>query len=203
MGRLGITLNSDLLRAIADKRLVEFVYKTALDRAFDNESALTMTIAKGLRGLFKKSYPVSSSSSIHQHVVYRDGDEKEDKLAWNASIPDKWIGVHGLRFVPDVLIRRTLNQPKDVLPIEIKLVKKLACSQAIATAIGQCVAYVGKYPRSILFVGVQRGLVKKGKFGLTDLLGKSGDEANLRCRLEKIGICLIFREVGVSAGASP
>jgi hypothetical protein len=30
--RLGTTLNSDLLRAIADKRLVEFVYKTGRTR---------------------------------------------------------------------------------------------------------------------------------------------------------------------------
>ena len=51
-----------------------------------------------------------------------------------------------------------------------------------------------------MFVGVQRGL-KKGKFGLTNLSAQSGDEATLRRKLDENGVCLIFREVGVSPGS--
>ena len=162
-----------------------------LDEAFAKERDLTKAIVSGLRRLFKESYPGSDSpkTKIHHHVTARQGDDPEDHRAWKAAMCDKWILVHGVRFVPDILIRPTLNPVTEVLPIEIKLVQKPSASQAVATAIGQCFAYSTRYPRSIVFVGVQRGQ-KKGKFGLTNLSAQSGDEATLRCKLDENGVCL-------------
>jgi hypothetical protein len=162
------------------------------DKPSESEQELTRTIGKALRSLFLASY--IPSASVHHHVVFRQGVDIEDQEAWTAAKPDKWIMLHGLRFVPDVLIRRTLLPTMDVLPVEIKLVTNLACSQAIATAIGQCFAYSIKHPHSILFVGIQRGLLR-GRYGLVNVLGQAGDEAVLLRRLADNGINLVFREV--------
>ena len=171
-----------------------------LDEFFAKERDLTKAIVHGLRRLFKEAYPDSHSlkTSIYHHVVARQGDDPEDRRAWTDALPDKWIRVYGVTFVPDILIRPTLNPVTEVLPIEIKFVRKPAASQAVATAIGQAFAYRTRYPRSIVFVGVQRGLMK-GTSGITNLSAQSGDEATLRRTLEENGIRLIFREVGIES----
>ncbi len=169
--------------------------------AFAREQDLTRAIAVGLRRLFVDFYGPASLSDIHHHVVYRQGDDERDHRAWTAAKPDKWITVHGLNFVPDVLIRRTLNPVTDVLPIEIKLVTTLACSQDVATAVGQALAYSVKYPQSIAFVGVRRGLTD-GTHALTNKAGQSRNEATLHRRLRGLGVSLLFREVDVVAGGS-
>ncbi len=131
-------------------------------------------------------------------MIARQGDEPEDHAAWKAAVLDKWILLHGVRFVPDVLIRPTLNPVTEVLPIEVKFVQKTSsASQCIAMAIGQGLAYTVRYPHSIVFVGVQRGLTK-GKFGLANLSAGAGDEAKLRRSLEEKGVHLILREVGIA-----
>ena len=124
-----------------------------LDESFAKERDLTKAIVHGLRRLFKEAYPDSHSlkTSIYHHVVARQGDDPEDRRAWTDALPDKWIRVYGVTFVPDILIRPTLNPVTKVLPIEIKFVRKPAASQAVATAIGQAFAYRTRYPRSIVF----------------------------------------------------
>ena len=103
-----------------------------------------------------------------------------------------------MRFVPDVLIRPTLDPVTEVLPIEIKFVQEASsASQCVATAIGQGFAYTVRYPRAIVFIGLQRGLTK-GKYGLADLSGRADDERKLRRSLEENGVHLIMREVGAS-----
>ena len=105
------------------------------------------------------------------------------------------LGALGVRFVPDVLIRPTLSPVTEVLPIEVKFLQKASsASQCVATAIGQG-AYTVRYPRSIVFVGVRRGLTK-GRFALANLSGVAGDEAKLRTLLDEKGVHLILREVG-------
>src|SRR4051812_47818797 len=89
-----------------------------LDRPCARERDLTRRVAHGLRDLFTARYPIDSAATVHHHVTFRQGRELEDRKAWTAAKPDKWITVHGLRFVPDILIRRTLKPVADVLPIE-------------------------------------------------------------------------------------
>ena len=169
----------------------------SLDEPFDRESDLTRAIVHGLRRLFAEFYGNgSTNAAIHHHVIARQGQESEDHLAWKAAVRDKWILLHGVRFVPDVLIRPTLSPVTEVLPIEVKFIQKASsASQCVATAIGQGLAYTVRYPRSIVFVGVQRGLTK-GRFALANLSGVAGDEAKLRTSLDEKGVHFILREVG-------
>jgi hypothetical protein len=172
-----------------------------LDVPFAREQDLTRVIALGLRSLFIDFYGLASSPDVHHHVVYRQGDEHKDRGAWTAAKPDKWITVHGLNFVPDVLIRRTLNPVTDVLPIEIKLITKVACSQDVATAVGQAFAHSIKHPQSIAFVGVRRGLID-ATHPLTNRAGHSRNEAILHRRLQGHGVSLLIREVDVAPRGS-
>jgi len=173
------------------------MYRYHGQKPFDDEYALTRAVALSLRDHFSQSFGVPADSrQIHHHVVYRDGDKPEDRLAWKAAKPYKWVVVQGLRFVPDVLVRRTLDSADNVLPIEVKLVKGRACSQSIATAIGQCLAYGVQYPQSILFVGVKHGAMH-GKSGLATLTAQTREDKALRRTLADKGISVIFRDVDV------
>jgi hypothetical protein len=96
--------------------------------------------------------------------------------------------------VPDILIRRTLESPTNILPIEIKYIKKTASTQAIATAIGQSLIYSVLYPQSIVFVGVKPS-IEWGSYKLN--LSIRAREETLHKKLKQNGIRLILREVGV------
>ncbi len=171
------------------KRFFEF------DVPFEEEHLLTRAIALGLRRLFADSYSIlANSAELHHHVVYRKGDAEEDKKAWNSVRPQKWIQVHGVRFVPDILIRRTVDISTDILPIEVKFVKKTASTQAIATAIGQSLIYSVRYPQSIVFVGLKRS-IKWGRHKLN--LSSQTNEEMLHRKLDQNGISFILREVGL------
>ena len=166
-----------------------------LDESFESEQALTTSIALGLRQLYLSTYQVASPAGIYAHVVYRKGSDPEDRAAWTSARDHKWTVLHGARFVPDILVR-DLGSKDNVLPIEVKLIKSLACSQDIATAIGQGLAYAVRYGRAIILVGVTRGLTK-GRYGLDNLSPIGTLDEALHRRLENNGIRLIFREVGM------
>lgn len=162
---------------------------------FEEEHMLTREIALGLRKLFADSYNVKANSTkLYHHVVYRQGDVDQDRQAWKSVRSDKWILVHGVRYVPDILVRRTLDTSTNILPIEIKYVKKTASTQAIATAIGQSLVYSVIYPKSIVFVGVKQS-IKWGRYKLN--LSAQANEETLHRKLEQNGISLILREVGI------
>jgi hypothetical protein len=147
---------------------------------------------RGTARLFTRFYG-KAVSDIHHHVVFREGATSQDRQAWNAAKRDKWINVYGVNFVPDVLIRPTLDPVEQMLPIEVKLVTAPACSQSIATAIGQAIGYSVVCPRSIIFVGVHCGLTR------TDHPLRRHPEqptgSSLRQRLAQWGISLIVRPV--------
>ena len=164
-----------------------------LNETYPNENALTCSIGAGLRRLFCEHLPVDPDKQLEHHVTFRNGPTTADHRAWKEAQPDKWVCVHGVQFVPDVLVRRTLQPVTDVLPIEVKLVTSPNASQALATAIGQCFAYRTRYPQAILFIGVQPGVLQAGTG-----LRLSGDDSE-RCLHETLtqnGISLIMREVG-------
>lgn len=173
----------------------------SLGMPFKREQSLTRAIALGLRELFIAFYGSESAAEVHRHVVYREGDTLEDRKAWKAAQPEKWIRLHGLNFVPDVLIRPNLDPVSDVLPIEVKLVTRLACSQDVATAIGQAVAYSVRYPRSLVFIGVQHGVADEDH-PLTNETSHSSGEGVLRDKLRDLGITLILRRVSTGGVGS-
>src|SRR4051812_11421892 len=80
-----------------------------LDGVFGREQSLTQEIALGLRKLFIDFYGADTAAQIHHHVVYRQGVTPNDRKAWKAAKRDKWINLHGLNFVPDILIRPNLK----------------------------------------------------------------------------------------------
>jgi hypothetical protein len=166
-----------------------------LNVPFEQEHLLTRTIVVGLRTLFADSYDVRGNpAKLHYHVVYRNGDVEEDRQAWNSVRSEKWIQMHGVRYVPDILVRRRLDTSTDILPIEVKYIKKTASTQALATALGQSLVYSVRYPQSIAFVGVKRS-IEWGRYRLN--LSTQANEAALHKKLEQNGICLILREVGM------
>lgn len=166
----------------------------SLDRPFQREQDCTAAIALGLRELFARHYPdVPDDPS---HVVAREGLSEADRRSWKEAVADKWIDVHGVRFVPDVLIRHRVGDTLLVLPIEVKFIRKSAgASQAMATAIGQAVAYVTRYPEAIVFIGVQRGL-GKGRRAKRRLIEEGDVERKLKALLGQQNIHIIIREVG-------
>ena len=137
-------------------------------------------------------FTVAAGPDIHHLVTFRDGPEAEDKRGWTAAKLDKWIRVHGTKFVPDVLVRRTFSNT-EALSLEVKLAKTAAFSQAIAAAVGQCFAYRTRYPRAILFVGVARGVVNTRVDGFP----LDSPERSFRETLRNNGISLVFREVSL------
>lgn len=87
------------------------MYRHHGQKPFDDEHALTRAVALSLRDLFSQSFGVPlKSKEIHHHVVYREGDDPEDHLAWTEAIPYKWVFVQGMSFVPDVLVRQSLDE---------------------------------------------------------------------------------------------
>jgi len=169
---------------------------------FPKEHPLTRAIALGLRPLFAESFGVSDEQDLHYHVVYRDGDEDEDRKAWTLIQKVKWVNVLGMDFVPDVLVirgrlRTATDDPISVLPIEVKLAKQRAFSAEFARAVGQCLVYSVRYQPSILFVGVQPGVIY-GTRGLRNVTAanETVEDRKFRERLEQHGIALIFRDVG-------
>lgn len=162
--------------------------------SFESEHALNEHIVMGLRDLFRAHYPLERT--IHDHVLYRNGREAEDRRAWHDALPRKYVVLHGLRFVPDVLIQRSFTEGcRDVLPVDIKLLTKPSCSQPLATAIGQSLIYSLHHSRAILFVAVNRGVMGRRR-GISDDLGRSGVFGLLKQRLQSTEVCLILREVG-------
>src|SRR4051812_37418049 len=81
-----------------------------LDATCYRELDLTHAIGRGIRRLFRDRLPVTDTLGIQDHVPYHQGAEPGDGAAWKAARPDKWITMHGVRFVPDVLVRRTLKR---------------------------------------------------------------------------------------------
>jgi hypothetical protein len=163
---------------------------------FVSEQALTEAIALGLRRVFSESFGVPATSpDLCHYVVYRKGGTEEDKVAWHKAQPDKWIVVQGRNFVPDVLIRRPLENPTEFLPIEAKLLKRQGYSQGLATAIGQSLIYRTRYPQSIMFVGVTRGAIECAN-GIVDFESCTKEDKALRKTLKNAGVSLIIRPVG-------
>lgn len=165
---------------------------------FEDEHALTEAIALGLRRLFSESFGIPADSNNLCHcVAYRKGKTAEDRRAWKLARKFKWIEIQGRNFVPDVLIRDDMENPKEFLPIEIKLLENEGYSQGLATAIGQSLVYRTKYPHSIAFVGVTPRAVRAD--GLVDFASDSkyvGDNL-LRKTLEAAGVSLVIRQVGM------
>lgn len=161
---------------------------------FQKEQELTRQLGIGLRKLFAESYglPVTYDA-LSYHVIFRDGDTQKDKDAWKKSKSDKWIPFHGVRFVPDFLIRRNINDPNDILPIEVKLIKNAGSGQGIATAIGQSLIYCSRYPQSIIFIGITKPS-RKRKYSLS--LQRDHSENIIYERLHENGVRMILREVG-------
>lgn len=155
---------------------------------FAKEQDLTREIAHGLRRLFSECFP--DATDLHDRVVCRKGDEPEDRRAWKGSQRYKWVNVHGLNFVPDVLLRGSLNDFSRVLPIEIKLVARASCSGEFARGIGQSLIYSVRYSPVILFVGVKAGVTASTFDVRTD------EEKKLRGTLWSNGVTVIFRDVG-------
>jgi hypothetical protein len=169
-------------------RLFDFV------QSFGREQQLTRQVALGLRKFFAESYDLPvNSESLSYHVLYRQGDTHTDKLAWTQSQKDKWISFHGVRFVPDILIRRRLDDPYDILPIEVKLIKDTGSGQGIATAIGQSLIYGARYLQSIVFVGIIQSS-GRGKYHID--IRRQRSEEILYKKLQDIGIRMILRELG-------
>jgi len=75
-----------------------------------SEQALTEVVARSLRDLFQRSFPDTPQGDLPYHVVYRKGSTPEDRASWNLVQKHKWIEVHGLDFVPDVVVFRHLNR---------------------------------------------------------------------------------------------
>jgi len=162
--------------------------------AFEDEHSLTRAISLGIRDLFTDTFRNQfDPSMISHHVVYRQGDTPQDKEAWNRSQSDKWIRFHGVRFVPDILIRRQLNNVEDILPVEVKFIKKSGAAQGVATAIGQAMIYGMRYPRTIVFIGIDGG-VRSAKYNLEETAGV--EEKQFNERLEQRGIHFILRKIG-------
>ena len=86
---------------------------------FSDEEALTLYLATGLREVFRGHFGLTSRSvSLCDHVVFRNGPTPEDQRAWTACIENKRIPVHGIDYVPDILIRLAPGQQRPVLPLE-------------------------------------------------------------------------------------
>ena len=117
-------------------------------QGFPDEQALTQYLALGLRKEFMEHFGLEAdSAALPGHIPFRDGPTPEDKAAWAASQDDKWIAVHGVNFVPDILIRQTPGKSGPVLPVEVKLLKTSG-GQGFATAIGQALIYSARYGRA-------------------------------------------------------
>jgi hypothetical protein len=157
--------------------------------SFDKEHDLTEYLVLGLRRLFADSFGLSPvDKELHYRVVYRNGDSHLDKLAWNESKISKWILYHGVRFVPDILVFKNEN----VLPVEVKLIKKPGTAQAIATSIGQAIIYSSTYPQAFVFIGIKRS-IKWRRYKLRSAITKQ-DEL-LYKRLSENNVRLVMREV--------
>jgi hypothetical protein len=159
------------------------------EASFDKEHDLTEYLVLGLRRLFADCFGLSpADKELHYRVVYRNGDNPLDKTAWNESKVSKWILYHGVRFVPDILVFSDEN----VLPIEVKLIKKPGTAQAIATSIGQAIIYSSTFPQALVFIGIKRS-IKWGRYKLRSAISKK-DEL-LYQRLSENNVRLLMREV--------
>jgi hypothetical protein len=164
-------------------------------QSFEKEQELTREIVRGLRKFFAESYDLSiKPEELPYRVLCRQGDTQEEKLAWKQSKRKKWISFHGVRFVPDILIRP--DDPNNILPIEVKLIKHAGSGQGVATAIGQALIYAAKYPetQTLVFIGIKRS-IEWGAYQLTSK--RKPNDKKFYKALENIGIRMILREVGV------
>ena len=161
-------------------------------QGFPDEQALTQYLALGLRKEFMEHFGLEAdSAALPGHIPFRDGPTPEDKAAWAASQDDKWIAVHGVNFVPDILIRQTPGKSGPVLPVEVKLLKTSG-GQGFATAIGQALIYSARYGRAVIFVGVEtEASTDKKPFSLEP--GPVGEK--LMARLAEEGVTVIVRDV--------
>jgi hypothetical protein len=161
---------------------------------FEDEQALTHTIAIGLRKLFASSFslPVDSDDLYH-NVTYRKGNTEKDKRAYSLAKDDRWVFFHDVFFAPDILIRRESGGKSYILPIEVKLITEKSPSQSIATAIGQSLIYTAKYPQSIVFLGVLRS-TKGGKYRFR--ISRNSGEQGFYDVLKARGVRAVIREVG-------
>jgi hypothetical protein len=161
----------------------------SFESSFNKEQDLTSHIVLGLRHLFADCFCLSpADKGLYYHVIYRQGDSDHDRIAWNKSKASKWILYHGVRFVPDILIFHNDN----VLPIEVKLIKRAGSAQSIATSIGQALIYSSIYSESFAFIGIKRS-IKWGQYKLRFAISKE-DELFYQ-RLSKNNVRLILREV--------
>jgi len=161
---------------------------------FEDEQALTRTIAVGIRTLFASSFnlPVDSDDLYHR-VTYRRGDTQKDKKAYSHAKDDRWVFFHDVFFAPDILIRREPGGTSDILPIEVKLITEKSPSQSIATAIGQSLIYAIKHRPSIVFLGVLRS-AKWGRYRFR--ISPNSREQAFYDVLNAGGVRAIIREVG-------
>ena len=161
-------------------------------QGFLDEQALTQYLALGLRKEFIEHFGLEAdSAALPDHIPFRDGPTPEDKAAWAACQDDKWIAVHGVNFVPDILVRQTPGKPGSVLPVEVKLLKTSG-GQGFATAIGQALIYSARYGRAVIFVGVEtEASPDKKPFSLEP--GPVGEK--LMARLAEEGVTVIVRDV--------
>ena len=162
---------------------------------FSDEEALTLYLATGLREVFRGHFGLTSRSvSLCDHVVFRNGPTPEDQRAWTACIENKRIPVHGIDYVPDILIRLAPGQQRPVLPLEVKLIKnkkKAARGPEFARALGQGLIYAAYYERAVVFVGVQtEDCIKKPFVVAPGALGEK-----LANRMEAEGVTVIVRDV--------
>jgi hypothetical protein len=165
-------------------------------KPFKNEQELTREIVRGLRDSFAQSFSVKDKLLLPYHVICRQGDTQEEKLVWKESKPEKWIPFHGVRFVPDILIRPRQDDQNNIIPIEVKLIKHAGSGQGIATAIGQALIYAAKHSKTqaIVFIGIERS-IEWGAYELTQT--PQSDDEKVYNALENIGIRMILRKVGV------
>jgi len=161
----------------------------ATEESFNKEQDLTRYIVLALRRTYAEYFGLSPKDKLlHNRIIFRQGDSDADKIAWKKAKDSKWIMYHGVRFVPDILIFHDDN----VLPFEIKLIKRPGSAQAIATSIGQAIIYSSTYPDVIIFIGIKRS-IKWGRYELKPT--KSKTDRLIHQRLLNNNVRLIMREV--------
>ena len=83
---------ADFVQRVQDELATGALGYLSLHEPFSKERELTKSVVRGLRDLFVNSYgPSPGSSSIHHHMIARQGDDLEDRAAWTAAVRDKWI----------------------------------------------------------------------------------------------------------------
>ena len=160
-----------------------------------NEQALTRHLGNGLRRPVASCYELrTDSAELFSSVTYRAGDTRKDRLAYANARDDRWVFFHDVFFAPDILISRTYNKTRKILPIEVKLISAKSPSQSFATAIGQLLVYAAQFGQTIAVLGVLRS-AKWGKYRFR--IEANGREETFYEGLAARGVRVIIREVGL------